>query len=216
LPAADSVHEDIYESLGPGEDTAQQAQILMRAGMAHQQLGSLQSALDSFELALRLARQSGDRSSQALCLRRLATVHRMAGNPEKALAHCQAAKAHYEALDERQHLAAIAREQGLCLRDLRHLKGALERLTESLRICRKLGDDAGIAENLLDVGLVSDQLGRLRAAIVAVEEALSLYESAGSPEQGRALAILEGLRAKERQAQSWTDGEPGDPGPVAD
>lgn len=199
LSAALNVYEELYKTLDPQQASIERAHVLMRAGVAQQRLGDAKAAIRSFELALQTMRRKRDREGEAECLYRLAAAYRGTEDMRQALVYSQAAREHYEALAYPHGLALVDREQGLILRELGRLEGALERFAASLRVCRNLNDRQCIAANLTEIGLILEKLGRTETAIKVIEEALQHYEHLRSPEHGEVLALLEHLYTRKQR-----------------
>ncbi|MGC9467407.1 MAG: CHAT domain-containing protein [Anaerolineae bacterium] len=199
LTEALQVYEELYKSLHPVRAGIQRARVLLRASHVHQKLGHLETAIDNLRLALRTMRASGDEEGEAECLYRLARCYRGIGEAREALVYSQAAKEHYELLAYPYGLALVEREQGFILKDLNRPRHALARFAASLHICRQLDDEQYIAENLIEIGLLFEELGQIDMAIQAVEEALEHYKVLRGPDHGEVLLLLEQLYARKQR-----------------
>jgi tetratricopeptide (TPR) repeat protein len=199
LSAALQVYEDVYQSLDEAEAGVQRAHILMRAGNLHQRLGYLPEAVEKFEQALQISRTEEDSEGEAECLYQLAVIHREQRKYKQALVYSQAAKERYELLMLQYGLAAAEREQGHILRELGRPESALERFAASLQICRRLGDQERIADNLLSIGQILQVLDKTEIAIQVVEEALEHYQYLRSTKHGAVLKLRDELYARQRQ-----------------
>jgi len=93
----------------------------------------------------------------------------------------------------------IEREQGLILDRMDRPESALERFAASLQVCRQLGDQRCIADNLTDIGRLFEKMGKTEMAIQVIEEALHHYGYLRNPEHGKVLSLLEELYAHKQR-----------------
>ncbi len=205
LSAALRVYEEVCESLDADTAGIQRGYVLLRAGHVKQRLGDLEGAIERYNEALQITRREKDKSGEAECLYHLATAYRETKTLKKALVCSQAAKEHYQALSSALGEAATEREQGLILKDMDRTERALERFVASLRICRRIGDQQGIASNLSDIGRLFDKLGKTDVAIQVIEEAIQHDEHLKSPQNSDLLSLLEEFyRKQERVTEAIT------------
>ena len=129
----------------------------------------------------------------------LATAYREIHSLRQALVCSQAAKEHYEALAYPNNLAIVEREQGLILERMDRPESALESFAASLQMCRQMGDQRCIADNLTDIGRLFEKMGKTEMAIRVIEEALHHYEYLRNPEHGKVLSLLEELYAHQQR-----------------
>ncbi len=148
---------------------------------------------------LKRSRTEGNIAGEADALTQLAAAYQGAGNPRQALVHSQAAVERYEGLSYRYGLAAAQHQQGDILRELGQLERAAERFAASLRLYKQLDDRPKIADNLIEIGLTFEQLGKIETAIQVIEEAINRYEYLKNPEHSRVLALLEQLYARQKR-----------------
>jgi tetratricopeptide (TPR) repeat protein len=139
------------------------------------------------------------RTAEADCLSHLARAYRESGSLREALVCSQAAKEDYQDLGNAMGQATLEHEQGLVLKLMDRTESALERFVASLRICREIGDQQCMADNLTEIGQLFDRAGKTQMAIQVIEEALEHYEYLRSPRHGKVLALLETLYAKQQR-----------------
>ena len=199
LSTALDVYEDVYQSLDPDEAGIQRAYVLLRAGNVKQRLSDPKAAIESYRQALSIAREEKDQEAEAACLYKLATAYREILSLRQALVCSQAAKEHYEALAYPNNLAIVEREQGLILERMDRPESALECFAASLQMCRQLGDQRCIADNLTAIGRLFEKMGKTEMAIQVIEEALHHYKYLRNHEHGKVLSLLEELYAHKQR-----------------
>lgn len=138
-------------------------------------------------------------AAEGACLSRLATAYRMAGELPRALVCSQGAKELYETLDNALEQGAVEHEQGQILKLMERQESALEHFVASLRRCRQVGDQQGVADNLLEIGRLFDNLGKTDIAIRVIEDAIERHDYLKHSEYAEILSLLESLYARQRK-----------------
>jgi tetratricopeptide (TPR) repeat protein len=136
-------------------------------------------------------------AAEGECLSHLATAYRLAGELSKALVCSQGAKELYETLGNDLEQGAVEHEQGQILKLMGRQESALEHFVSSLRRCRRVGDQQGVADNLLEVGRLFDNLGKTDIAIQVIEDAIERHDYLKRSEHAEILSLLESLYARQ-------------------
>jgi tetratricopeptide (TPR) repeat protein len=116
------------------------------------------------------------------------------GDYTAALARSQEAEKLFRKLNMESHVASTLHDQGLVLTDLAraaqtdeerttHLRAAVERFQQSLAISRRIGDKAGAADALGELGKLLMDAGQMHEAIAAFTEVLDIFTRMENPEK---------------------------------
>jgi CHAT domain-containing protein/tetratricopeptide (TPR) repeat protein len=192
---------DLWRGLGDYESAAMAAK---RLGSAHEQLGHLVEAVESYGEALALARQSGDKLLEAELEGTLGLTQAFLGDDEAALkeaeTHCQSALALAEETgsDEQQARAFN------CLGEVSYARGrpseALSQYERAESILRQIGDRASLAQTLLFLGYSHSDIRSFEMAEAYYNEALAIWRSTGD-RRSAGLVLLAIARVQQRRSQ---------------
>ena len=198
----------IFEAMGAKR---QMTTALNHQSIIYRMMGRYDDAITAGNRALELARQLKDKVSLALNTLQLSILYMQKGDCDTALAYSQEAKKMAHAVEDEALTAMTLHQQGLilnCLADaaqtdeerMPHLRAAFERLQQSLAIAWRIGDQAGAADTLGELGKLLMDAGQMRAAIAAFTNVLEIDQRLGRPGQvGIALVLLGSVH--ERQGQ---------------
>jgi CHAT domain-containing protein/tetratricopeptide (TPR) repeat protein len=145
-------------------------------GFAFAALGELQSAEESYLLALRGFQELGIASREAQTLHNLGAVLARAGREEEAEEAVGAALEVSRAAGDRRGEAYALHVSGLVSAAAGHPAPAADALRQALDAMRALGDRAGEAATLVALAEAQRDLGRLDEAVSLVDQALALRE----------------------------------------
>jgi tetratricopeptide (TPR) repeat protein len=158
---------------------AGRAEALNAFGIAYQNLGLPERALESYEEAAAIRRRIGDDRGYAATLRNLATVDLSRGEHDRAGARLGEALALLEKLDDPVGLAELHQDFGLLEEERGRYPNALEHYRRALQLRRPLGQPLAAAESLRSVGWASYLLGRYDDAMVYWSQVLELARQGG-------------------------------------
>ena len=161
-------------------DEAQQALDEGNRLLAKQDKESLRGAIDQFEKALKLSRQSQNQDMQAFALLGLAHIHKNLSNPQKALEFYNQALPIFRSLGSRSGEAVTLNNIGLVYSDLGEKQEALEFYNQALPIIRAVGNRFGEAATLSNIGLVYSGLGEKQKALEFYNQALPIDRAVGN------------------------------------
>lgn len=181
-------------------------------------LGSLEDVLDALDAAREAARHGGDRALRASIAWRL-------GQVSEALGRFADAASHYESAAENFRLEGEPAEESVALLRLSAMRlravGAGDGLgpaAEAIAAARQAGDEALLAEGLVQLGELYGELGEHEEAIVRHQEVVRMAARAGGGleaigaraaiglAEGRlALGDLEGAIAAGQLAGPWLE-----------
>ncbi len=167
---------------------------LTEQGDCLRKLGRLDKAAIAYEEAIRLDEQHGSNRDVAVGKGQLGTVRLFQKRYSDALEAYTEARENFTQLDEPGSLAVIWHQTGMVYHDAGQPEAAEDAYRKALAIKVRLGDDAGQASTLGELGnLYDDALGRTEEAVTfyrqAVEKFLEIGDVAGEGRQRNNLAI---------------------------
>jgi tetratricopeptide (TPR) repeat protein len=158
---------------------AGRAEALNAFGIAYQDLGQLERALESYEEAAAIRRRLGDERGYAATLRNLAAVDLSRGEHGRAGSRLDEALALLERLDDPAGMAELHHDFGLLEEERGRYPDALEHYRRALQLRRPLGRPLEVADSLRSVGWASCLLGRYDDAMVYWSQGLELSRRSG-------------------------------------
>jgi tetratricopeptide (TPR) repeat protein len=211
LGEALATYQEIYRAFEALGDRQEMAVALTQIASVYQNQGKYEQAIEYEERSLGLEKERGNKEGQAISLHQLSILFMLRGDYATALARSEEAAEIDRRHNDQAGLAADLHQQGLILNALAHAaqsdaeretqrRAAFERFRGSLEIKRRIGNEAGAADSLGELGKLLLDAGQLREAIAAFSEALEIYRRLGNP--AKAGLILEFLGSvHERQGQ---------------
>lgn len=170
--------ERALELLSP-EDVSRRVDALHIHGSVLTTLGRYDEAIQAFAEMLRIAWRLGARGKGGAALNRIARVHTMRGDLDKARAPLLQALNLFRVASDLRGVASSLDDLAQLERLRGDLDAALAAATEALEIRRKAGDARGEAVSLSTLGTIEHSRGRLAAAEEAFRAALTLREAIG-------------------------------------
>jgi tetratricopeptide (TPR) repeat protein len=198
LAEALAIHEELYRTFEAQGAKQQIATALGQQSNVLLLMGHYDEAIEKQETALQIDRERGDEEGQAISLHQLAMLYRLQGDYPTALARSREAEALNRKLKRKVGIAANLQEQGLIHMGEARTREAPEQrqaawacFTESLAINRRIGDEAGAADSLGELGKLLMEAEQMAEAIAAFNEALENYRRANNPaKMGIVLELL--------------------------
>ncbi len=136
--------------------------------------------LSTAEIAVRAARELGDRHSEGETLTRLGNALHEVGRVEEAIPSLKQAVAIFREINDRYHEGVALGGLGLALRQVERFEEAITSLEQAIAIFRKIGDRDHLEGIALDIlGLALRQVGRFEEAITSMEQAIAIYRETG-------------------------------------
>ncbi|WP_293349950.1 MULTISPECIES: tetratricopeptide repeat protein [unclassified Microcoleus] len=174
--------------VGKVEQTAQiasseAAETALKEGMRLYQQGTLESkksAIAQFEIALKLFREAGDRSGEAVTLSNIGLVYSDLGEPQKALEYYDRSLPLSRAVGDRAQEAVTLNNIGLAYSNLGEPQKALAAYNQSLPLSRGVGDRFQEAITLNNIGVVYSNLGEQQKALEYYDRSLPLSQATGN------------------------------------
>lgn len=166
----------------PGGTDALRHLLLNNLGLAYEQLGYFDRALQCHERALALSRVAGRRPDEALAMINLGKVDAALGSPDhlrRALELFNASRTLAQTVGDRRLEAIALANLGMTALRLGDADHALRRAEEALKIAREIGDRRRQCEALATLASALERQGAFGLVLQAGEEALTLAREIG-------------------------------------
>jgi tetratricopeptide (TPR) repeat protein/DNA-binding SARP family transcriptional activator len=137
-------------------------------------------AVDRYRTALRLSRESGWRSGEALALGNLGRTYNDLGRLARAVECLEEALAIGAELDSPSRLAADTGNLGIVLAELGQLSRAADMHARAWAMFRDLGAHAACATALNNLAMAHWAAGRPDTALPMIQESINLHRGAGA------------------------------------
>jgi tetratricopeptide (TPR) repeat protein len=211
LDEALATYQEVYRTFEALGAKQQMAAVLAQSAIIYRQKGQYDKATEYELKQLQIARDEGLTEQEGISLYNLSILYHIKGDYATALARSQEAEKLARKVKNEALTATTLHQQGLILNGLAHAaqadedrmthrRAAMERFRQALDISQRIGDEAGAADTLGELGKLWMFAGQMREAIAAFNEALDIFTRLGNPAKaGITLEIL-GL-VHERQGQ---------------
>lgn len=163
------------------------ADVLNAMGIAHDDLGESDQALERYREAAEIRERIGDRRGVAATLTNLGVLQFLRGEFTAGRERLEEALAILQEIGDDGGVAALENKFGVLEEERGHYDEALAHFRRSLQMRNELGDRRAQAESFNNVGFSYYLLGDFGNAGVYVQRALALYEESGNRE-GRVIA----------------------------
>ena len=192
LAKALEIHQELYETFAALDAKRQMAASLGNISQIHMNKGDVDAGILSMEQGMNLFQEIDDETNQALSLHQLAILYHMKEDYETALVRSQAAEALNRKLNREVGVAMNLHEQGIIYNGMvrtavsdekrgGYRETAVTRFQDSLAISRHIGNEAGAANTLGELGKLLRDAGQMKEAIAAFNKALATYRKLGDP-----------------------------------
>jgi CHAT domain-containing protein/tetratricopeptide (TPR) repeat protein len=161
---------------------------LIGFGQASAPLGRA-AALESYQQAMALARELGDRQSILIILNELANLHQINGEPDQAIAAYQQALALINQGSEIGNAATLLFNLGATHFSLNQFQPALDYEQRALALYRQAGNRSGESLALMGIGNLNLRLGEVSAASQFLQQSLEISLQIGN-QRNEAIARL--------------------------
>jgi CHAT domain-containing protein/lipopolysaccharide biosynthesis regulator YciM len=168
-----------------------EADRLLQQGIQQVQTSQFQAALQSWEQALAIYREIGDRQGEGAILGNLGIAYRSLGDYQKAIDYHQQGLAIARQIGDHQGEGAALGNLGNVYYSLGDYQKAIEYSQQVLAIARQIGDRQGEGAALGNLGNVYYSLGDYQKAIEYGEQRLAIARQIGDRQgEGNALGNL--------------------------
>ena len=176
--------EGIQEILSPVEKEPAspkeiEADRLLQQGNQQSQISQYREAFQSWQKALEIYREIGDREGEAKSLNNLGNAYESLGEYQRAIDFYQQSLAIFKERGDHWKEAASLNNLGLAYRYLGEYQRAIEFHQQSLAIFKEIGARGGEANSLNNLGLVYLNLGEYQRAIDFYQQSLAIKRERG-------------------------------------
>ncbi|MBD2001427.1 CHAT domain-containing protein [Leptolyngbya sp. FACHB-541] len=179
LNAPSVISPAVAQESSEGEQAAE-ADRLLQQGIQQYDVGQWQAALQSWQAALEIYRDLGDRSGEISCLGNLGTIQSILGNYQQAIGFYQQALELAQELESLELEAKTLNNLGLAHFSLGQYERAIQFYQQALAIKQQIDGDQGEANSLGNLGLAYFYLGRYQQAIEFHQQALAIERDTGA------------------------------------
>ena len=178
-------------------DPVQQGDLLRERGFWHVRDYNMAAALASYEAALNLFRQVGDRLGEANTLQAIGDVQNFRDENDAALASYEAALNLFRQVGSRLGEANTLKAIGMFQIYQNELEAGLKMLDQTLQLYAEVGDRVGQANTYWSLGLYLAQNGNLKEAESLIAQAVELGQqfAPGHPVTLHMESVLAQVRA---------------------
>jgi tetratricopeptide (TPR) repeat protein len=149
-------------------------------GMCYLHLGQIPQAIDLYQQALAIFRETGNRASEGAVLGNLGACYYELGQLPQAIDLYEQALTVSRETGSRANEGSILSGLGICCRQLGQLPRAIDLCEQALAIARQTGKRESEATDLGNLGICYRDLGQLTRAIDLYEQALTVSRETGS------------------------------------
>jgi CHAT domain-containing protein len=139
-----------------------------------------QAALQSFQQALEIYREIGNRKREAYLLAALGGVCNILNQYQQAINFYQQALPLLREIGDRQWESITLAGMGKAYDSQGQYQQALEHYQQALAIRRKIGDQAGEGTSVNNIGEIYDRLGQYQPALEHYRQALAIHRKLGN------------------------------------
>ncbi|MFC1851249.1 tetratricopeptide repeat protein [candidate division CSSED10-310 bacterium] len=176
LPAHDNHPETLKQSKPESEIQKIMAQTLRRFGLVYWLLGSLDRALEYYQLSLNISERIQDVRGIGSTQGQMGIIYAQQGDQNHALEYLQKYLTINQEIGNRRSIASASGNIGLVYLEYGDITQALEFLQQSLTIFQEIGDKPNIGMASSNIGLVYYDCGDLDSALECYERSLQIAE----------------------------------------
>jgi CHAT domain-containing protein/Tfp pilus assembly protein PilF len=153
---------------------------LNKLGLQQLNQGQFREALATFEQALAICREIGNRQGEGATLSNIGAVYSNVGQYPQALKNYQQALAIHQEIGDKAGEGTTLSNIGVVYRSLGQYPQALENYQQALAIHQKIGNKAMEGTTLNNIGLVYNNLGQYPQALENYQQALAIHQKIGN------------------------------------
>jgi CHAT domain-containing protein len=156
-----------------------EATSLSNLGVAYNNLGQYQKAIEYYQQSLAIKKQIGDRNGEGISLNNLGSGYHSLGQYQKAIEYYQQSLAIAKQIVDRKGEATSLSNLGSAYDNLGQYQNAIEYYQQSLGIAKQIGDRNGEGTSLNNVGSTYESLGQYQKAIEYYQQSLAILKQIG-------------------------------------
>jgi tetratricopeptide (TPR) repeat protein len=159
-----------------------QGMALGNLGLAYNNLGEYQRAIDYHEQSLAVKREIGDRRGEGNSLGNLGIAYKNLGEYQRAIEFHEQRLAIAREIGDRRGEGQALGNLGVAYQNLGEYQRAIEYYEQQLVIVHEIGDRRGEGTALGNLGIAYDNLGEYQRAIEYYEQAKAIDQEIGNQE----------------------------------
>lgn len=190
LAEALAIHQELYETFAAIDAKQQMGASLSQIGTIYRLQGEINKAIEKQKESLKIKQEIKREDEQAISLHELATLHRMNKEYRAALDRNREAEVLARKVSNEALIAMTLHEQGLIYNEIaqtgvsdekrrKYNRKAVACFQDSLTIERDIGNEAGAADTLGELGKMLLSEGQINEAISAFAEVLATSRKLG-------------------------------------
>jgi Tfp pilus assembly protein PilF/DNA polymerase III delta prime subunit len=173
------------------KDRVAEGRHLNSLGVAYQDMGEVQRAIEFYERGLTTAREVGDQRAEGSALGNMASAYEALGEIRQAIRFNEERLALARKAGHQRGEGYALGSLGIAYAELGETQRSIEYLNQALIIFRKLGDLRSESISLINLGNVYHELEQIDHSIEYFEQALEISREIGDRRvEGQALASL--------------------------
>ncbi|MBC3759299.1 tetratricopeptide repeat protein [Hyunsoonleella sp. SJ7] len=161
-------------------NTKEDPSTLRTLGVAYFEIGDFTEALSYYDKALKINRETDNKSITARCLLNIGNVHLSNGNYPVAIDYHNRSLKISESISDTLMISFSLNNLGLIYRNLEDYEKAITFSEKALEIQKKIGNKKGVAETLNSLGLLYIQIKDHEKAKTTLKEALAISQDINS------------------------------------
>ncbi|MEQ9234165.1 CHAT domain-containing protein [Coleofasciculus sp. E2-BRE-01] len=161
------------------EERNDEAFRLYQVGVQQYQQGQFREALETFQTAFVIFRETGERQGEGATLNYIGAVYLNLGQYPQALEYFQQALAIRTEISDKAGEGSTLNNIGAVYNDLGEYPRALEYFQQALAIRTEIGNKAGEGSTLNNIGAVYNDLGEYPQALENYQQALAIAQDIG-------------------------------------
>lgn len=170
LEFANSALEALSEYESSVDNAEAPAAILNAMGLTYQQKGDMDTAMESFEMALDEYREIGNKRGESMVLNNMGIIHFSRGDLASAEPFYARSRDISHDVGDVQGRANAITNIGLIHQAEYRYQTAVEDLETALDIRRRMGDRGGVANSLINIAIIYLSLGHIPRAREVLDE----------------------------------------------
>lgn len=149
-------------------------------GILYRNIGSYKKALEHFEKALKIAKETGDIQSEVESLQNIGEAYLYLNNSSRAKEYNEKCLKMAQEIGDKRKEAAAIREIGRVYYSQNKYRDAIKQFEEALEIAQKIGSKYLKGASLDNLGMAYNSLGDMKKAIEYYKKALKIAQEIGA------------------------------------
>lgn len=154
-----------------------EAEVYYNLGQLYSLPGSYDMAIDNFQKATRIFKNTGDKLSEAVCYYHIGYIYFAQNIYDDAIENFQRALKRYQTVNDTSNIAECFRMIGITYNYKGNYDQSLEKYLGALRLFEEIKDSISIAKCYTDIGILNYDLENFDKSIEYLQKSLEIKES---------------------------------------